>query len=83
MIPKSITNLDRVIGQRLRELRCAQRKTQVEVAAGSGITFQQIQKYEKGTNRISVSRLVRVCEAMEVSPSLFIADVVAQAEDRA
>ena len=83
MKPKCITDLDVVIGQRLRELRCSQRKTQIEVATGSGITFQQIQKYEKGTNRFSVSRLVKVCEVMDVSPSVFISDVVAQVEGRA
>lgn len=77
---KRITDLDIVIGRRLREIRCAKRITQTEVAAGSGITFQQIQKYEKGANRITVSRLVRVCAAMDVSASLFVADVVAQAE---
>lgn len=77
---KRVTDLDIAIGRRLREVRCAKRITQTEVAAGSGITFQQIQKYERGENRISVSRLVRVCAAMDVSASLFVADVVAQAE---
>lgn len=56
--------LDVAIGQRIRERRRALGMSQVALAEAVGVTFQQIQKYERGSNRISFSRLVEVAEAL-------------------
>jgi transcriptional regulator with XRE-family HTH domain len=58
--------IDRAIGQRLRAHRLAARMSQADLGKHLGVTFQQIQKYEKGTNRISGSRLVRLTELFNV-----------------
>ena len=56
--------LDIAIGRRIRERRRALGMSQVALAEAVGVTFQQIQKYERGSNRISFSRLVEVAEAL-------------------
>jgi transcriptional regulator with XRE-family HTH domain len=47
------------------------RMTQTEVADAVGITFQQIQKYERGANRVGASRLQEISDALGVSPTYF------------
>jgi transcriptional regulator with XRE-family HTH domain len=47
------------------------RMTQTEIADALGLTFQQLQKYEKGTNRISASRLPHLCSLLKVPMSFF------------
>lgn len=54
---KSATDLDHVIGQRIRLARVTAGLSQGELADLVGVTFQQIQKYECATNRVSASRL--------------------------
>lgn len=49
--------IDVQVGKRLREFREAKRLSQTDLASALGITFQQVQKYENGHNRISASRL--------------------------
>lgn len=53
------TRVDLLIGQRLRSARRLAGISQADLAAAAGVTFQQIQKYEKGTNRIAASRLLQ------------------------
>jgi transcriptional regulator with XRE-family HTH domain len=48
--------------------------TQSDLAKGSGITFQQVQKYERGTNRISASRLEEFSQKLQVPISFFFDD---------
>jgi transcriptional regulator with XRE-family HTH domain len=64
-----IDPVDAYVGERLRLARTLREMTQEKLGALSGVTFQQIQKYEKGSNRISVSRLVQlaVCLSMPLS----------------
>jgi transcriptional regulator with XRE-family HTH domain len=57
---------DKAIGARLRAYRAAAGKTQSQVGEHLGVTFQQIQKYENGRNRISGSRLVVLSEFLKV-----------------
>ena len=57
---------DREIGRRIRVYRLARRITQVALADHLGISFQQIQKYERGVNRVSASRLKKVAAFLEV-----------------
>lgn len=63
---RSATNFDLVIGRRLRAHRLSHQMSQTDLARKLGISFQQLQKYERGENRISVSRLKEISEALEV-----------------
>jgi transcriptional regulator with XRE-family HTH domain len=49
--------------------------TQMELADKLGITFQQVQKYEKGTNRIGASRLYHAAQILGVPPGFFFEDI--------
>jgi transcriptional regulator with XRE-family HTH domain len=68
MRSKTQSQIDRAIGQRLRAYRLAVGMSQSEVGNHLGVTFQQIQKYEKGVNRLSGTRLVAVTELLHVKP---------------
>jgi transcriptional regulator with XRE-family HTH domain len=65
--PRSATAIDAYIGVRMRERRHALNMSQKELGKALGIAFQQIQKYEMGTNRVSAARLFDICEALNVS----------------
>lgn len=56
--------LDVAIGQRIRERRRALGQSQQDLAESLGVSFQQVQKYERGANRISFSRLVEIAGAL-------------------
>jgi transcriptional regulator with XRE-family HTH domain len=56
----------RELGRNLRVVRSAAGKSQGEIAAHLGVTFQQVQKYENGTNRIPVDSLVKLAAYLEV-----------------
>src|SRR3981081_2976553 len=62
---------DAEAGRRLRSRRLECRRSQTERADRIGVTFQQVQKYEKGVNRIGAGRLQRISEALEVPISFF------------
>ncbi len=64
--------LDERIGALIRSRRVEQGLSQQTLGNRIGLTFQQIQKYEKGTNQLSVGRLLQVCGALEVSVSYFL-----------
>ncbi|MEF2550684.1 helix-turn-helix domain-containing protein [Aurantimonas sp. A2-1-M11] len=59
------------VGSRVRLRRTMLGMSQEKLGESLGITFQQIQKYEKGTNRIGASRLQRISEVMTVPVSFF------------
>ena len=61
------------IGMRIRTLRLERGLSQAELGEVLGISFQQIQKYEKGVNRVSAGRLHRVAEALQVPVTFFYA----------
>jgi transcriptional regulator with XRE-family HTH domain len=63
---KASQALDRHIGALLRGHRRAREVSQHDLAAAIGLTFQQIQKYECGENRISASKLVEMARILEV-----------------
>ena len=65
--PLSTGAVDKYIGARMREGRIALNMTQAEIGEKLGITFQQIQKYEHGRNRVSAARLFEICEALDFS----------------
>jgi transcriptional regulator with XRE-family HTH domain len=69
--PKSTTPVDTRIGARIRMRRMLVGISQTELGEKSGVTFQQIQKYEKGTNRVSVSRLHQIAQTLGVPVEFF------------
>ncbi|MEJ0097013.1 MAG: helix-turn-helix transcriptional regulator [Bauldia sp.] len=71
MAKDGIHPIDRHVGFRLRLARASRKLSQTELAKSSGITFQQVQKYEKGTNRVSASRLFEFATLLGVEISFF------------
>lgn len=67
--PRSPSAVDKYIGRRVRECRLALHMSQTEIAGILGVSFQQIQKYEKGMNRVSAGRLFDICKVLKVSLS--------------
>lgn len=63
--------IDIIIGQQLRMKRIEKNLSQEELGQAIGVTFQQIQKYEKGANRLSASRLFIAAYALDSNPSDF------------
>lgn len=63
---------DAEVGRAVRARRLEQCMSQTELGGMIGVTFQQVQKYEKGVNRIGAGRLQRLCEALHVPPSYFL-----------
>jgi transcriptional regulator with XRE-family HTH domain len=66
--------VDRSIGLGIRALRISRDVSQERLAAEIGVTFQQVQKYEKGMNRVSGSRMQRIADALGVKPSYFFGE---------
>src|SRR6185312_11951630 len=66
--PRLPTILDFKIGARIRDGRRRAGLTQEGLAEALGTTFQQVQKYEAGRNRVAASRLVQIARFMSVSP---------------
>ncbi|GER06947.1 transcriptional regulator [Iodidimonas muriae] len=67
--------VDTYVGRRIRERRKIVGLTQQKLAEKLGLSFQQVQKYEKGLNRVGVSRLVKLSAALEVPISYFFEDL--------
>jgi transcriptional regulator with XRE-family HTH domain len=65
------TPVDAHIGQKIRTRRNLLGLSQTELADAAGISFQQIQKYEKGSNRVGAGRLQQFSDALGVPPSYF------------
>jgi transcriptional regulator with XRE-family HTH domain len=68
---KSPNEPDRHIGKQVRLRRIALEMTQEKLADALGLTFQQIQKYEKGVNRIGAGRLLEIARVLEVDVTYF------------
>jgi transcriptional regulator with XRE-family HTH domain len=71
MIKKLPNPIDRHVGNRVRAQRILAGVSQVSLGEALGVTFQQIQKYENGTNRISASRLQQIAQNLQVTVSHF------------
>ena len=63
--------IDKHVGARVRMRRMMLGLSQEKLADSLGVTFQQVQKYEKGTNRIGASRLQEISKSLQVPPSFF------------
>ncbi|MCA1515648.1 helix-turn-helix transcriptional regulator [Bradyrhizobium sp. NBAIM01] len=66
--------IDRIIGENLRFYRLMREITQEQLGLAVGLSFQQIQKYEKATNRIAVSTLLDISRALDIPMVLFWAE---------
>jgi transcriptional regulator with XRE-family HTH domain len=69
---KSPEPVDIRVGQLIRAQRVALGMSQTALAEKLGLTFQQVQKYEKSANRVSASRLVQIAEALGADPHFFL-----------
>jgi transcriptional regulator with XRE-family HTH domain len=78
-VPRSGLNpIDGHVGSRVRMRRLMLKMSQSDLADGLGLTFQQVQKYEKGTNRIGASRLQHISQILQVPVPFFLDGVTGQ-----
>jgi transcriptional regulator with XRE-family HTH domain len=66
MSPKQPDSIDKLVGRNIRIQRLAKGLSQTELANKLGVTFQQVQKYEKGVNRIGCGRLFQIAKILNV-----------------
>ncbi len=71
MIKKAPNPIDQHVGSRVRIRRVLTGMSQEKLGEALGLTFQQVQKYEKGTNRIGASRLQHIASILGVAISFF------------
>ena len=69
MASKTPDPIDKYVGSRIRMRRIMLGMSQEKLGNALGLTFQQIQKYEKGTNRVGASRLQQIADALQVHVS--------------
>jgi transcriptional regulator with XRE-family HTH domain len=77
-MPKTPSPVDKHVGNRVRMRRLMLHMSQTELGKGLGLTFQQVQKYEKGTNRIGASRLQQMSDILQVPVAFFFAGAPGQ-----
>ena len=65
---RGLGHIDAEVGANLRQYRIRAGLSQEALGAKIGVTFQQVQKYEKGTNAIATARLPAICQALNISP---------------
>jgi transcriptional regulator with XRE-family HTH domain len=70
-VKKAPNPIDRHVGSRVRMRRILLGMSQEKLGEALGLTFQQVQKYEKGTNRIGASRLQQISTTLNVPPAFF------------
>jgi transcriptional regulator with XRE-family HTH domain len=78
---RSANSVDRRLGQRLRARRLETGLSQERLAELLGLTFQQVQKYEKGVNRMAASRLLEIANALDVPIGFFYEGLSASTPD--
>ena len=71
MSTKAPNPVDKYVGSRVRMRRIMLGMSQEKLGEALGLTFQQVQKYEKGSNRIGASRLQEIAKVLQVAPSFF------------
>src|ERR1044071_7256247 len=71
MTPKKPDPVDVEVGQRIRIQRLQSGLSQTSLAEQLGVTFQQVQKYEKGVNRVGAGRLTKIAKVLGVPVSTF------------
>lgn len=78
MSGREASAVDRALGKAVHDRRRELGVSQEALASALGITFQQVQKYEKGTNRIAASRLYDISRALKMPVGDFYADLTAK-----
>ncbi|NTE81588.1 helix-turn-helix transcriptional regulator [Agrobacterium tumefaciens] len=73
---RSGRTIDQQIGAAVRDTRKARGMSQTDLGNHIHVTFQQVQKYEKGTNRIAVSTLLDICRALDVAPTDILSGLI-------
>ena len=73
--PRSPNWIDKHLAERMRTRRRAAEITQDHLAQQLGVTFQQIQKYESGKNRVSAARLYEICQVLGVPIASMFEDI--------
>ena len=73
-LAKAAGPVTRIVAGRIRAARMAGNMSQEALGDASGVTFQQIQKYERGTNRVSADRLQQIADALGKPISYFFDD---------
>ncbi len=71
MAKKAPNPIDKYVGSRVRMRRMMLGMSQEKLGNALGLTFQQVQKYEKGTNRIGASRLQQIAQILQVQVAFF------------
>jgi transcriptional regulator with XRE-family HTH domain len=71
MAKRILNPTDKHVGSRVRMRRLMLGMSQTDIANAPGLTFQQVQKYEKGSNRISASRLQHISQILQVPVPFF------------
>lgn len=71
-MPKQTTDVDRLVGIRITALRKARGMSQTALGNAVGVTFQQVQKYEKGINRVGADRLQLIARALNCDVGYFM-----------
>ena len=71
MSARSPDPIDFLVGHNIRIHRCDKGLTQTDLAKRIGVTFQQVQKYEEGRNRVGGSRLFKIADALELPLNTF------------
>jgi transcriptional regulator with XRE-family HTH domain len=79
MAKKLANPVDQRVGARIRMQRMVHGFSQTEVGKAVGVTFQQVQKYENGVNRVSASRLQQFANVLKVRPDFFFEEASAKA----
>ena len=73
MNPRSSTSFDVALGRRIKSFRLFAGMSQSDLGAALGLTFQQVQKYEKGTNKVAGGRLVEIATTLKTTPQALLA----------
>jgi len=82
-VKKAPNPIDKHVGSRVRMRRMMLGMSQEKLGDALDLTFQQVQKYEKGTNRIGASRLQQISHILQVPVSFFFEGAPAAAEHQA
>jgi transcriptional regulator with XRE-family HTH domain len=72
---KEVDKFNKVIGEKIFSLRLGKGISRHELSKSIGITHQQLQKYEKGENRVSAGRLILIAKALNVTPAYFYENI--------
>ena len=78
---KRAEEIDHLVGQNIRIFRIARGMSQTALGDAIGVTFQQIQKYENGANRMGSSALVKIASALQVPVARLFDNAVPVADD--